>query len=89
MLDHEEKIIKAQNSTVNVQYSVLIVLGFIIFDLMTKMGSIADLFPVRLRQFPRWIAPKDQRQRIIPFSLKEPAQYFTEKNVFRGYFALS
>ena len=51
MLDHEEKIINAQNITVNIQYSVLMVLGFIIIDLITKMEAIADLFPVRLRQF--------------------------------------
>lgn len=46
MLDHEEKIINAQKRIVNVQYSVLIVLGFMMFDLMTKMELIADLFPV-------------------------------------------
>ena len=58
MLDHEEKIIKAQNKIVNVQYSVLIVLGFILIDLVTKMEAIADFFPVRLRQFKGGIATK-------------------------------
>jgi hypothetical protein len=58
MLDQEEKIINAQNRIVNIQYSVLIVLGFITFDLITKMESIADLFAGHLRQFKRWIATK-------------------------------
>ena len=68
MLDHEEKIINAQNRIVNIQYSELIVLGFIIVDLITKMESIADLFPVQLRQFKRWIATN--RNNRIPPSLQ-------------------
>lgn len=43
MLDQEEKIIKAQNKIVKIQYIVLIVLGFMIFDLITKMELTADL----------------------------------------------
>jgi hypothetical protein len=32
MLDHEEKIINAQNRVVNIQFSKLIVLGFILLQ---------------------------------------------------------
>ena len=44
MLDHAEKIINAQNKMVNIQYSVLMVLGFMIIDLIWKMEMIAAFF---------------------------------------------
>jgi hypothetical protein len=53
MLDQAEKIINAQNKIVKIQYSVLIVFGFMIFDLITKMKMIAVLFYVQLRQLIR------------------------------------
>jgi hypothetical protein len=53
MLDQEEKIINAQNRIVNIQYRVLMVLGFMFFDLITKMKKIAVLFYVQLRQLIR------------------------------------
>jgi hypothetical protein len=66
MLDQEEKIINAQNRIVNIQYSALIVFGFIIFDLSTKMQSIADLFPVRLRQFKGGLRQKATIDCVYP-----------------------
>lgn len=68
MLDQEEKIINAQKRSVNVQYSALSLLGFIIFYLMTKMESFAELIAVGLRQFERCIAANaDNKGRLTRY----------------------
>ena len=76
MLDHAEKIINAQKRIVNIQYNVLIVLGFIIFDLIIKMESVADLLPVQLRQFKRWIATKGTQSNAFELvaTVSQPGQ---------------